>query len=115
MKQLERSFARKELTRKCSKAIIHLVQHNTNSSSSQEKIYQAYISASRITLGVAVEALTDKEIPVELVSENQVLSLFNSDIKQIINFRKESLKTPKDVKSLKIFIKKIERRFPKKT
>ena len=106
MKQLERSFARKELTRKCSKAIIHLVQHNTNSSSSQEKIYQAYISASRITLGVAVEALTDKEIPVELVSENQVLSLFNSDIKQIINFRKESLKTPKDVKSLKIFIKK---------
>ena len=102
--QLERSSARKELTRRCSKAIVDLVQCTTNSRSSQKKLSEAYVSASRITLGVAVESLTEQEIPVELVSENQVLSLFNNDIKQIINFRTESSQTT-SLESLCNFIK----------
>ena len=104
VRQLERSSVRKELTRRCSKAITTLVQFATNSRSSQKKLLEAYISASRITLGVAVETLTEKEIPVGLVSENQVLSLFNNDIKQIINFRTDLSKNT-SLESLCNFIK----------
>jgi hypothetical protein len=103
--QLERSSARKGLTVMCSKVIIDMVQSKTNVSSSQKKLSNAYISASRITLGIAVELLTKQEIPSKLVSRDGVLSLFNNDIDAIISTRNKESTNPA-VEALCNFINK---------
>ncbi|MFL2962964.1 MAG: hypothetical protein ACJZ46_01805 [Candidatus Thalassarchaeaceae archaeon] len=78
--QLERSIARKKLTRICADAIIEIIQTKTNVQTSKKKLFEAYLSASRIVLGISVETLTKQTIPIKLTEKGRVLSLFNSEI-----------------------------------
>ena len=101
--QLERSSARKRLTALCSDVIIDIIQNNTTSRTSRKKVSEAYLSASRIALGVSVEALTKQQIPLGLTDIGCVLSLFNIDLDAIITARDESTRSP-TLKSLCDFI-----------
>ena len=101
--QLERSSARKRLTALCSDVIIDLVQNNTTSRTSRKKVSEEYLSASRIALGVSVEALTKQQIPLGLTEGGRVLSLFNADLDVIITARDKSTRSP-TLKSLCDFI-----------
>ena len=51
---------------------------------------EIYLSSLNITLGNAVEEITKKNIPQELVKKGRVLSLFEQDLDDIQNSRKES-------------------------
>ena len=88
--QLSRSKARKQLTALCSVAIIQLIRQRTNPESSKLDMQEIYLSSLNITLGNAVEEITKKNIPQELVKKGRVLSLFEQDLDDIQNSRKES-------------------------
>ena len=92
--QLERSSARKRLTALCSDVIIDIIQNNTTSRTSRKKVSAAYLSASRIALGVSVEALTKQEIPLGLTDRGRVLSLFNTDLDAIVAARNVNTRRP---------------------
>jgi len=85
--QLERSFARKMLTKLCSNVIIEILKTETNPLTSDLKLSKYYLSASRIALGISVESLTKCQIPQNLTKSGQVLSLFNADFKAIVSAR----------------------------
>ena len=86
--QLSRSKARKLLTSLCSEAIIEQIQERTNPHSSEMDMRISYLSSLNITLGNAVEAITARKIPEELVNNGHVLSLFEQDIDEIIKDKK---------------------------
>ena len=86
--QLSRSKARKLLTSLCSEAIIEQIQERTNPDSSEMDMRISYLSSLNITLGNAVEAITARKIPEELVNNGHVLSLFEQDIDEIIKDEK---------------------------
>ena len=88
--QLQRSFARKRLTKLCSDTIIEIIQSETNSRTSKKKLAEVYLSASRVVLGVSVESLTKQPIPIELTEQGRVLSLFNSEMKMIVAAREQT-------------------------
>jgi len=81
--QLSRSKARKLLTSLCSEAIIEDIHERTNPHSSEMEMRISYLSSLNITLGNAVEAITARKIPGELVNKGHVLSLFEQDIDEI--------------------------------
>jgi len=81
--QLSRSKARKLLTSLCSEAVIEQIQQRTNPHSSAMEMKICYLSSLNITLGNAVEAITARTIPRELVNKGHVLSLFEQDIDEI--------------------------------
>ena len=87
----------------CSDVIIHIIRNETNSRSSKEKLSEVYQSASRIALGVSVEALTKQTIPISLTARGCVLSLFNSDMGAIVAARDVTTRSP-TLKSLCDFI-----------
>jgi hypothetical protein len=87
--QLSRSKARKLLTSLCSEAIIEQIQERTNPQSSEMEMRRSYLSSLNITLGNAVEAITARKIPEELVNNGHVLSLFEQDIDGIIRDEKK--------------------------
>lgn len=88
--QLERSYSRRLLTSLCSTAIVDIVQRETSSRSSEKKLYDSYLSALKVTLGVAIEAMTKQDIPTSLVTEDGVLSLFKNEISIISSVRNDS-------------------------
>jgi hypothetical protein len=87
--QLSRSKARKLLTSLCSEAIIEQIQERTNPHSSEMEMRISYLSSLNITLGNAVEAITARRIPEELVNKGHALSLFEQDIDEIIRDEKK--------------------------
>ena len=85
--QLQRSKARKQLTKLCSNSIIQIISQITNDESSEKLMYDSYLLALKITLGVAVEGITGKEIPNQLSKPNKMLSFFNGSIDQISHYK----------------------------
>ena len=91
--QLQRSSARKRLTRLCSNVITERIQNETDSRTSKRKLSEVYLSASRVALGVSVESLTKQPIPIELTEQGRVLSLFNADLKAIVAAREQTTRS----------------------
>ena len=89
VRQLSRSKARKLLTNLCSEAIIEQIQERTTPNSSEMEMRISYLSSLNITLGNAVEIITARKIPEELVNKGHVLSLFEKDIDKISMDEKE--------------------------
>ena len=85
--QLKRSLMRKKLTKLCSSAIIDLISISTSPTNSVKKTQQKYLSALRITLGNAVEAISGLNLPVELTKNGEVLSLFKKEMAKIVESR----------------------------
>jgi hypothetical protein len=98
--QLERSAARKRLTELCSEAIIDIISVHTTPKTSKKKVLKQYLSAVKITLGNAVEAMTGKQIPLHLTENGCILSFFNGEVENIGNAR-----SSKSIIEVKDFIK----------
>jgi hypothetical protein len=97
--QLQRSVTRKKLTSLCSDAIIELLTENTSLNTNATDMNQEYLSALKITLGNAVEAITGKIIPDNLTHSGEVLSMFASETKNI-----EKYSTLKSISKVRTFI-----------
>ena len=85
--QLRRSTTRKRLTELCAAAMVEYLSAHTTSQTPSEQMKHAYRIALKITLGNAVEAITNKKIPLNLTENGGVLSLFSGAIEQIANTR----------------------------
>ena len=85
--QLRRSTTRKRLTELCAAAMIEYLSAHTTSQTPSEQMKHAYRIALKITLGNAVEAITNKKIPLNLTENGGVLSLFSGATEQIGNAR----------------------------
>ena len=81
--QIQRSVARKGLSLHCSNLIKEIVASKTNSKTRSKKLSKAYLSASRIALGISIERLCHRTIPKSLTSKSGVLSLFHEDLEAI--------------------------------
>ena len=99
--QLERSSARKDLTKLCSKAILDFLVTNTSSKSNSSKLNETYKLAVNIVLGVAIETITMKSIPKQLTKDGLVLSLLG-DVLFTIN----SVREQKSINEIVSFISK---------
>jgi len=81
--QLERSAARKRLTKLCSEAIRDIISVHTTPKSSKKAMLEQYLSSVKITLGNAVEAMSGKQIPLHLTGRDCVLSFFNGEVENV--------------------------------
>jgi hypothetical protein len=76
--QLERSAARKELTKLCSRAILDYLAANTSPKSATSDLSRAYQLAVNVVLGVAIETMTLKSIPKQLTESGRILELLEN-------------------------------------
>ena len=75
--QLRRSEARKRLTNLCTSAILKFISSKTTPKSSKRDMMAAYLSAVKITIFNAVEAIVEQPLPRDIMKKNQVLMLFS--------------------------------------
>ena len=98
--QLERSAARKELTKLCSRAILDYLATNTSSKSTTSELSETYQLAVNVVLGVAIETMTLKSIPKELTKSGQILALLGN-----ISYSINTVKEQNSIKEIISFIK----------
>ena len=85
--QLRRSTTRKRLTELCAAAMIEYLSAHTTSHTPNEQMKHAYRIALKITLGNAIEAITNQNIPLNLIENGAVLSLFSGATDKIADTR----------------------------
>ena len=85
--QLERSAARKWLTDLCSKAIRDFISIHTTPKTSEKKMLKNYLSATKIALGNALEAMIGKPVPPHLAKKGDLLSFFAGVTEEIGKMR----------------------------
>ena len=85
--QLERSAARKRLTDLCSKAIKDFISIHTTPKTSEKKMLKNYLSATKIALGNALEAMICKPVPPHLAKKGDLLSFFAGVTEEIGKMR----------------------------
>ena len=85
--QIQRSVARKGLTRHCSNLIKEIIASKSNTKTGNAKLAKLYRSASRIALGVSIERLTNHTIPKSLTTQTGALSLFSDELDHIASAR----------------------------
>ena len=98
--QLERSAARKELTKLCSMAILDYLATNTSPKSSTGELSETYQLAVNIVLGVAIETMTLKSIPEQLTESGRILELLEN-----ISHTIGTVKDQKSIEKIISFIK----------
>ena len=98
--QLERSAARKELTKLCSMAILDYLATNTSPKSSTDELSETYQLAVNFVLGVAIETMTLKSIPQQLTRRGEILELLEN-----ISHTIETVRGQKSVEKIISFIK----------
>jgi hypothetical protein len=98
--QLERSAARKELTKLCSRAILDYLAANTSPKSATSDLSRAYQLAVNVVLGVAIETMTLKSIPKQLTESGRILELLEN-----ISHTIDTVRRQKSIKQIILFIK----------
>ena len=98
--QLERSAARKELTKLCSRAILDYLAANTSPKSATSELSRAYQLAVNVVLGVAIETMTLKSIPKQLTESGRILELLEN-----ISHTIDTVRRQKSIKQIISFIK----------
>jgi hypothetical protein len=98
--QLERSAARKELTKLCSRAILDYLAANTSPKSATSDLSRAYQLAVNVVLGVAIETMTLKSIPKQLTESGRILELLEN-----ISHTIDTVRRQKSIKQIISFIK----------
>jgi len=98
--QLERSSARKELTKLCSRAILDYLATNTSPKSTTSDLSRIYQLAVNVVLGVAIETMTLKSIPKQLTESGEILELLEN-----ISHTIDTVRRQKSIKQIISFIK----------
>tara|TARA_B110000305_G_C19452571_1_gene648874 strand:+ start:538 stop:2418 length:1881 start_codon:yes stop_codon:yes gene_type:complete len=98
--QLDRSAARKELTKLCSRAILDYLAANTSPKSATSELSRAYQLAVNVVLGVAIETMTLKSIPKQLTESGRILELLEN-----ISHTIDTVRRQKSIKQIISFIK----------
>jgi hypothetical protein len=98
--QLERSAARKKLTKLCSRAILDYLAINTSPKSTTSNLSETYQLAVNVVLGVAIETMTLKSIPEELTESGGILELLEN-----ISHTIDSVRHQKSIGKIIAFIK----------
>ena len=98
--QLERSSARKELTKLCSRAILDYLATYTSPKSTASDLSETYQLAVNMVLGVAIETMTLKSIPKQLTENGEILELLEN-----ISHTIDTVRSQKSIKQIVSFIK----------